>query len=324
MIHFSDQEITFYKGDYTIEVKRMSHSLEDIYLTLLSEPDKGGRLKNKMSEIEINRDTGTEKKIKYKEPFSFANVKRIFLKDWMEIRHNKELLFPIIFLPVIFSVGMPFLSGIGAIADLAEIGVSTVYEAINMMVNVMLKPTYLLIPTVVSMIIASDSFAGEKERKTAETLLVLPISHKELYLGKLLAALIPAIVFEILSFVIMGIEINLIALPHTLPGEPLFVFGDLSFWLVAFLLGTLFSTVSVQLGIMISARSKNYKSAQSISGIIIVPILGLMFGSMVNPFLLSDIGFILLLGAILTVIVYIQVIIGSKLISKERLVANIG
>jgi hypothetical protein len=57
---------------------------------------------------------------------------------------------------------------------------------------------------------------------------------------------------------------------------------------------------------------------------IFLPILGLMFGSMVNPLLLSDIGFILLLGAILTVIVYIQVIIGSKLISKERLVTNIG
>lgn len=280
-----------------------------------------------MSEIEINRDTGIEKKIKYKEPFSFANVKRIFLKDWMEIRGNKELLLPIILLPVIFSVAMPFISGIGAIADIsdfAELGVSTVYEAINMMVNLVLKPMFLLIPTMVSMIIASDSFAGEKERKTAETLLVLPISHKELYLGKLLAALIPAIVFEVLSFVIMGIEINLIASAHLLPGAPLLIFGDLSFWLVAFLLGSLFSIVSVQLGIMISARSKNYKSAQTISGIIIVPILGLLFGSMVNPLLLSDIGFILLLGVILAVIVYIQILIGSKLINREKLVANIG
>ena len=164
-----------------------------------------------MPEIQINRDNGTGKKIKNKEPFSFANVKRIFLKDWMEIRGNKELLLPIILLPVIFSVAMPFISGIGAIADIsdfAELGDSTVYEAINMMVNLMLKPMFLMIPTMVSMIIASDSFAGEKERKTAETLLVLPISHKELYLGKLLAALIPAIVFEVLSFVIMGIEIN--------------------------------------------------------------------------------------------------------------------
>ena len=277
-----------------------------------------------MPEIQINRDAGFEKKIKNKEPFSFANVKRIFLKDWMEIRGNRELFLPIILLPVIFSVAMPFLSGIGAIADPAEFGVSTVYEAILMMTNFMLKPMFLMIPTMVSMIIASDSFAGEKERKTAETLLVLPITHKELYLGKLLAALIPAIVFEILSFVIMGIEINLIALPHLLPGAPLLVFGDISFWFVAFLLGTLFSTVSVQLGIMISSRSKSYKSAQSISGVIIIPIIGLMFGSIVNPLLLSDLGFILLLGVILAIIVYILIIIGSKLINREKLIANIG
>ena len=277
-----------------------------------------------MPEIQINRDIGTGKKMKNKEPFSLANVKRIFLKDWMEIRGNKELFLPIILLPVMFSVIMPFISGIGAIADPAEFGVSTILEAINMMVNLMLKPMFLMVPTMVSIIIASDSFAGEKERKTAETLLVLPITHKELYLGKLLTALIPAIVFEILSFVIMGVEINLIALPHLLPGTPLLIFGDLSFWLVAFLLGTLFSIVSVQLGIMISARSKNYKSAQSISGIVIIPVVGLLFGSIINPFLLSDLGFILLLGVIFAAIVYIQIVIGSKLINREKLIANIG
>ena len=282
-----------------------------------------------MSEIQTNRETrtGTTKKIKNKAPFSFANVKRIFLKDWMEIKGNKELLLPIIFLPVLFSVIMPLISGIGAYLDPAEFGefgVSTVYEAIYMMVNLMLKPMFLLIPTMVSMIIAADSFAGEKERKTAETLLILPITHKELYLGKLLTALIPAIFFEIISFVIMGIEINLIALPYLQPGDPLLVFGDLSFWLVAFLLGSLFSIVSVQFGIIISSRSKTYKSAQSISGIIIIPIMGLLFGSMVNPRLLSDIPLIFSLGAIFAVIVYIQVIIGSKLINREKLVANIG
>ena len=277
-----------------------------------------------MSEIQLNRDNGTGKKIKNKEPFSFTNVKRIFLKDWKEIRGNRELFLPIIILPVMFSVLMPLISGIGAIADPAEFGVSTILEAINMMVNFMLKPMFLMIPTMVSMIIAADSFAGEKERKTAETLLVLPITHKELYLGKLLTALIPALFFEILSFVIMGVELNLIALPHLLPGDPLLVFGDLSFWLVAFLLGTLFSIVSVQLGIMISSRSKNYKSAQSISGIVIIPVVGLLFGSIINPFLLSDLGFILILGVILAGIVYIQVVIGSKLINREKLVANIG
>jgi hypothetical protein len=154
--------------------------------------------------------------------------------------------------------------------------------------------------------------------------LVLPITHKELYLGKLLTALIPAIAFEILSFVIMGIEINLIALPYLLPGAPLLVFGDISFWFVAFLLGALFSTVNVQLGIIISSLSKSYKSAQSISRIVIIAVVGLLFRSIDNPLLLSDLGFILLLGVILAVIVYIQVVIGSRLINREKLVANIG
>jgi hypothetical protein len=52
--------------------------------------------------------------------------------------------------------------------------------------------------------------------------------------------------------------------------------------------------------------------------------MGLLFGSMFNPRLLSDLGIILVLGLIFAIIVYIQVIIGSKLINREKLVANIG
>ena len=77
-----------------------------------------------MSETQINRDTGTVKKIKNKEPFSFANVKRIFLKDWMEIRGNRELLLPIILLPVMFVSGgviMYIRSGRSLVVDWKEV-----------------------------------------------------------------------------------------------------------------------------------------------------------------------------------------------------------
>lgn len=45
-------------------------------------------------------------------------------------------------------------------------------------------PFFLIIPIVASSVMGSDSFAGERERKTIEALLATPISDSELLLGK--------------------------------------------------------------------------------------------------------------------------------------------
>jgi ABC-2 type transport system permease protein len=262
-----------------------------------------------------------------KESYDFKMSKLIYQKDWKEIRGNKDLLIPMMLVPAMFSIFMPIVLGLSAIYAPEEYGMATAYEALAFMAGMFMKPMFLMIPTIVSMIIASDSFAGEKERKTAETLLVLPITHKELYIGKALAAFIPAFIFSIIAFSMIGIVLNImVGLSPTgaPPGALPLVFGDISFWIVAFGLGTLFSLMNVQAGIIISSRSKDMKSAQSISGVFVVPILGLVFGSLVNPLLLTDMVYVLILCAIFTVIVYILTILGSKFINRERLIANIG
>lgn len=258
------------------------------------------------------------------EKLIFSNVKRIFLKDWKEIMGNKDLLLPMIIVPLMFSIFMPIVMGMGAISNPLEFGVTTKYEAMLIMINLTLKSMFLMIPTIVSMIIASDSFAGEKERKTAETILTLPITHRELYLGKLLAAFIPSVIFSVIAFSGMGIISNILIMGDVPPGAPLLIFGDGSFWFVAFVLGGLISLISIQFGIMVSARSKNMKSAQSISGVVIVPTIGLMFGSMVNPNMLSNFVFLGVLSLIMLALVYLMTILGAKVINREKLIANLN
>ena len=53
-----------------------------------------------------------------------------------------------------------------------------------------------------SSVIASDSFAGEKERKTIEALLATPLSDSELFVGKVLVAFIPAVLVTFASFAV--------------------------------------------------------------------------------------------------------------------------
>ncbi|PSO09131.1 hypothetical protein B9Q04_02005 [Candidatus Marsarchaeota G2 archaeon BE_D] len=55
------------------------------------------------------------------------------------------------------------------------------------MFTVVTLPMFLLLPITSVIVLASDSFAGEKERRTLETLLAEPVSPTTLFLGKTLA-----------------------------------------------------------------------------------------------------------------------------------------
>src|SRR4030042_6106143 len=67
---------------------------------------------------------------------------------------------------------------------------------------------FLTMPVMASSVIASDSFAGEKERKTIEALLATPISDGELFLGKVLVSFIPAMIVTIASFISYSIVVD--------------------------------------------------------------------------------------------------------------------
>ncbi len=62
-----------------------------------------------------------------------------------------------------------------------------------LMTGYFLAPFILIFPLMFSTIIASESFAGERERKTIEALVYTPASDGELFLGKMLAAFVPAV-----------------------------------------------------------------------------------------------------------------------------------
>ena len=64
--------------------------------------------------------------------------------------------------------------------DRAHRGVSAktmeiVVALLTLVLGFLLAPLFLIVPLMVSAVMAADAFAGEKERRTMETLLHLPI-----------------------------------------------------------------------------------------------------------------------------------------------------
>jgi ABC-2 type transport system permease protein len=52
---------------------------------------------------------------------------------------------------------------------------------------------FLIIPTIVAVVLAANSFAGEKERHTLEGVLYTPVSDTALVVGKVVGAVVPAV-----------------------------------------------------------------------------------------------------------------------------------
>ena len=90
---------------------------------------------------------------------------------------------------------------------------------------------FLIIPTMVATVLAANSFAGEKERHTLEGVLYTPVSDTELVLGKILGAVLPAVVVSWVCFVVYAILVNLL-------GNPLIghlYFPTLNWWVLMLL-----------------------------------------------------------------------------------------
>ncbi len=263
------------------------------------------------------------------------NLFRIAKKDWIEVRSNKDLLLPLllvpallsIFLPLIFAIALPFDTGmtpaeimgirntLGLPSDVMDGGVGIIF-----MTNSLLKPYILIIPTMVAMIIASDSIAGEKERKTIESFLVLPLTDREILVGKVLGALIPSLLASWISFFIMGLTLNIAGRPSL--GSYIVIFTDASWWLLNVLLVTILSFMSTLFMVLISAIVRNVKAAQQYAAFAVIPIIGLVIGGVSRVFLL-DVSGILIVSGIIGAIALGLTYLTTKHLNREKLILSL-
>ncbi len=220
----------------------------------------------------------------------------MFRKDWLEIRRNREVLFPLIVIPVLFAIMLPIVAVLPTLpipseassAGLLQViksfpshvkleisGMTGRQSIIYLILLYLFAPVFLIIPIMASSVIASDSFAGEKERKTIEALLATPLSDSELLLGKMLVSFAPAVITTAASFALysavadyltMGIFNGRLLLPNQV--WLLLIFG----------LSPALAFADIGLTVLLSARLKGVKEAQQISALLLVPLIAAVLG----------------------------------------------
>ena len=267
----------------------------------------------------------------------------VFRKDWREIRRNWQVLLPIVIIPAIFSVLLPIIMVL--IPDLVGTGAgSSVEELASMLKNLpshaqkklegmpgqqvmaytillyFFAPFFLIIPLMASSVIASDSFAGEKERKTIEALLATPLSDSELLLGKILVSFIPSMLVTVLSFLIYTTMVDV--LTYTLFNGQIWL-PNMMWLMLIFGLAPTIALASIGLTVIISARVKGFREAQQISAVLVVPILALVFGQAMGALIFGPLVIAALIGllAILDLLVFK---ISVKQFRREEILAKLA
>ncbi len=129
-------------------------------------------------------------------------------------------------------------------------------------------------PLSVSLVIALESFVGEKERRSIEPLLCSPLSDGQLYLGKLLAALVPPLLASYL-----GIFVYLFGIYRKLGWTPS------PMLLTQILLLTLVQAIVMVSGaVVVSSQTTSVRAANLLASFIIIPMTFVIQGESIVMF----------------------------------------
>lgn len=183
-------------------------------------------------------------------------------RDW-------RIIFPLVVLTLIFPWLMDFTAS--QAVDFVER-----YNAPE--VGARLIPFLLMVvgffPISVSLVLALESFVGEKERRSIEPLLCSPLSDLQLYLGKLLAAMVPPLLASYL-----GISVYLVGVYFSVGWKPPF-----ELLMQILILTAVQAILMVSGAVVISSQTTSVRAANLLASFIIIPMALLIQGESILMF----------------------------------------
>ena len=175
---------------------------------------------------------------------------------------------------------------------------------------------FLMLPAFIPLSIATFSIIGEKQSRTLEAVLATPIRTAELLAGKAIAAAVPGIAGGLLAYLAFA------GLVRALYGPALFAIVSAPDWLAAtFLLGPAIALLSVVLGVLVSARANDPRTAQQIGAVIVVPLVAVVIAQAAGRVLVDATGYGLAAGAVL-VLAIAGLRAGTWLFAREAILTR--
>lgn len=258
-------------------------------------------------------------------------IRAIITKEWREVFKNKFVIFTVSFLPLmITAIPLATLYFMGGSDDFSALSTSDLppqfvplcgdlgggdcmlYYIVTQFILL-----FMMVPLIIPMTIASYSIVGEKTTRTLEPLLATPVTTIEILVGKGLAGVIPAVASTWAGYLIYAGAAYLMVANRAVVSK---LFDPL--WLIAiFLVGPLLSLLGVSISVMISSRVNDPRVAEQISGVFVLPVVGLFIGQM-SGFILINESFILWMAAGLAVLDAILFYFATQVFQRETILSR--
>jgi ABC-2 type transport system permease protein len=180
-------------------------------------------------------------------------------------------------------------------------------------------PLAVIVPMTISTAVGANILVGEREKGTGEFLAHSPASEREIYLGKLIASILPGYVTTLVGFAVYSLAVNLIVGPRV--GGWFFPTRD--WWVLMLWVVPPFLALTLSVVLRLSARVKSAAAAQQASGLVTLPLIllsyaqssGALFGASASG---------LMLGALAWGGAAYGLLRGSRAVTRARLLGVDG
>lgn len=267
-------------------------------------------------------------------------IMSIVRKDLKVALQNRGVVLPIIILPMVLFVAFPWIMVyIPTLADATGTSYSNITQILERMpagllselngytpeqqltvftLVYMLAPMFLIMPLMVSAVLAADSFAGEKERKTLEALLYTPTTDRELFTAKLLGAWSAAIGVAFMGFVVYALMANAAgwqSIQHIF--FPNWMWVALVVWVTPAVAG-----LGLVVMVFVSARAQGFQDAYQTGGMVVLPVLLLMVGQ-ISGVMYFSLGVVLAVGLVIWIVDAVLLWFASKGFRRGELITKL-
>ncbi len=149
-----------------------------------------------------------------------------------------------------------------------------------------------LLPSSAASGVAAGQFAGEKEQGNLAPLLASPASNAAIFAGKVLGAVLPALLYSLIAEISYLVEVAVLVGADALRLLP----GALSVAMIA--LVPVVAVFAAVVASLISSRVRTFQAAQNLTGIVLLPIMFAFFGLAAK---MRDWGVLALVAGVLVV-----------------------
>jgi ABC-type Na+ efflux pump permease subunit len=175
-------------------------------------------------------------------------------------------------------------------------------------------PVAVVVPLTISTAVGAATIVGERERGTGEFLAHSPAGVHEIYLGKLIASLLPGYFTTFVGFGVYALIVNTIVGPQV--GG--WFFPTRQWWVLMLWVVPPFLALTLSLVLRLSARVKSTAAAQQASGLVSLPLIMVAYSQSTGALFGAD-SVAMIIGAVAWVGAIYGLSRGMRAVTRSRL-----